>query len=333
MKLFGNKKRFGYIWKVAGAVIIVIIISCSITITGVVQPASVNGGQTLDVTLNANISTNTSQTSNLMVAVLVPKIWNAAANATVTFTSDISSGNQAMTVIPNSTPAPGANGLNWPTDLLNTIGHAGNLIQEYEWVAFYSNTAYAIGGNVSVNVVVNIQINVGQANVLFNMAYVVGESGDGLHSTAWGDPSTSYYGTYFPGALRVYGTGTLLDFINPQLSVITPSTALDNDIITIPFGADVINNGLTGASQIYLCATGYVHGGDSIVVCQQNAQSQLDSLGQGNFQIDMWPRGFFNLTSTQTLDSIHYVFTDASGTIKVGNEGTLTPFSFGFNCQ
>jgi hypothetical protein len=223
--------------------------------------------------------------------------------------------------------------LNWPTDLLNTIGHAGNLVAEYEWVAFASNTAYSIAQNANVNVTVNIQINVGQANVLFNMAYVVAESGDGLHSTAYGNASTSYYGSFFPGSVRVMGTGTLLDFIHPQLSVITPSTALDNDILILPFNNGIVTTGLSNASQVYICATGYTSAGDSITVCQPSAKTQLDSAGLGLWQIDMWPRGFFSLSSGQTLDSMHYVFTDQTGAIRVGNGGGPTPFSFAFSCQ
>jgi len=122
MKIFADKKRFGYIWKITGTVIIIIIVSCSVTINSVNQPATINGGEVLPITLNAVISTNASQTSNLIVGVLVPKVWNASTNATVTFNSDITSGSQPMTVIPASTPSPNGNGLNWPTDLPNTSG-------------------------------------------------------------------------------------------------------------------------------------------------------------------------------------------------------------------
>ena len=330
-----RKKRWSYIWKIAGTVAVIVIVACSVTVNSVDQPASVNAGQPLNITLNATIVSNNPQTSNLIIGVLVPKVWNASANMTMTFSSTISSGNQPMSVIPSTTPSTGGNGLNWPTDMLNTLGHAGNLIPEYEWVAFESTAQYTIGTNATVPIVVNITINVGQANVNFNMAYVVCESGDGLHSTAYSDPSTDYYGTFTPTTpLRVYGTGTLLDFVNPQLSVATPSTALDNDIISIPFNSTLLTNGLSSATAVYLCATGYTSAGDSITVCQQTSKTALQSTGQGNWQIDMWPRGFFNLTTGQTLDSLHYFFTDPTGTVKVGSGGSTTsPFSFTFNCQ
>jgi hypothetical protein len=238
-----------------------------------------------------------------------------------------------MTLIPTGTPAPTGNGLSWQTDMLNTIGSAGNLINEYEWIAFESPAQYAVAANATITVTINVNIKVSTTNLLFNMAYVVCESTDGLNSTAYTDPSSDFYGTFFPPSLRVNGVGTLLDFIDPQLSVINPGFATDNDIITLPFNSTAVQNPLTNASQVFLCATGYTTTGDSIKVCQQTGANQLQSLGGGNFQTSIWPRGFFGLSAAQSLDSIEYVFTDATGATIVGFNGTTTPFSYTFGCQ
>lgn len=336
MKLFGNKKWWGYTWKIGGTVLVLIIVACSVTITSIVQPATVTGGQVLNVTVNGTWATDAAQSSNLVVAILVPTIWNAGANTTMTFTSDLTNGTQSMSVIPASTQAPGSGGLNWPTDLQNVLGHEGNLIPEYEWVAFQSNSPVSIGGGTSASCTVNIQITTATKSLYFNMGYFLGDNSDGLHSTGANGtlPPTEYYNVYGPSPITVNGVGTLLDFVNPQLSVPVPGSATDNDILQIPFGATVLTNPLTSATNIYLCATGYTSGGDSIQVCQQTAQSRLDSAGTGNWQIDIWPRGFFNLSATQTLDSMHYFFTDPTGTTKVGNGGSSSsPFSYSFGCQ
>ena len=186
---------------------------------------------------------------------------------------------------------------------------------------------------VGIGVTFYIQIKVPNNNVLFNMAYVFAESGDGLHSTSWGMASTSYYGTFFPPSLRVNGAGALVDFVNPQLSVVVPGSSLDNDIITIPFNATADTNSLSHASQVYLCATGYTSAGDSIKVCEQTSKTQLSSTGAGNWQLNIWPRGFFNLAPNQTLDSMKYVFTDGTGGSIVGYSGKPTPFLYLFSCQ
>jgi hypothetical protein len=333
LRLPTGRKAWNWLWKIAATVIIGIVIGCSLTINSVTQPASVSGGSILPITLNATISTNNPQTSALDVAVLVPTIWNASANTTMSFTSSVTTGPQPMTLLPAGSPDPTGGGASWQTDLLNTVGHAGNLIPEYEWIVFQSNTQYAVNGNSTVQVTVNIQINVPTNNVFFNMAYVIAESSDGLHSTDYNDPSTDYYGTFFPGPVRVNGTGTLLDFVNPQLSVVVPGYSTDNDIVTIPFNATVAANGLSQATQVYLCATGYTTTGDSIQICQQTSKTQLQALGAGNWQMDMWPRGFFGLSPGQTLDSMEYYFTDVTGATRVGYGGGSSPFSFTFGCQ
>jgi Domain of unknown function (DUF4961) len=328
-----RRKTWSWVWKITGAVLILIVIGCSFTINGVVQPASVTGGTVIPITLNATIVTNNPQTSTLVIGILVPKIWNASSNTTMSFTSTATTGPQPMSLIPAGTPSPNGNGLTWQDDLLGTIGHAGNLVPEYEWIAFQSNSQYPAGSNATIGVQVNIQIKVSTNNLLFNMAYVIADGSDGLHSTDYGDPPTDYYGTFFPGSIRVNGTGTLLDFVNPQLSVIVPGSSLDNDIITIPFNSTADTNSLSTANKVFLCATGYTTTGDSIKVCQQTSAAQLTSTGQGQWQTTIWPRGFFGLSPAQSLDSMEYFFTDATGNIKVGYAGGSSPFSYTFSCQ
>ena len=335
IKLPINKKSWSWIWKITGTVIIIVIISCNLTISSVNQPAAAAGGSVVPITLNCSIFSNNPQTSALVVGILVPKIWNAASNTTVSFTSDQTTGPQPMSVIPPGTPSPFGGGLSWQDDMMATIGHANNLIPEYEWIAFQSNTTYNYPGTTTETVTVTIQIKVSDNNVLFNMAYVIAESTDGLHSTNYypPNPPTSYYGTFFPASpIRINGTGTLLDFVNPQLSTVVPGSSLDNDIITIPFDATASNNSLSSANQVYLCATGFANG-DSIKVCEQTDRTRLTSAGQGQWQTNIWPRGFFNLSPAQKLDSIEYYFTDATGATRVGYGGGASPFTFNFSCQ
>jgi len=334
IKLPTGRSAWNWIWKITGTVIVLVIVACSISINNVSQPSTIAGGSTLTSTITAGINqVNATQTSALVVGILVPTQWNAANNTTMSYTSSATSGTQVMNLIPTGTVAPTGGGVSWQTDMLNTIGTAGNLINEYEWIAFESPTPYTVNNGDNITVTITVNIKVSQTNMLFNMAYVVCESSDGLNSTAYSLSPSTYYGTFFPPSLRVTGPGTLLDFIDPQLSVITPGFATDNDIITLPFNSTAVQNPLTNASQVFLCATGYTTTGDSIKVCQQTSANQLQSLGGGNFQTSIWPRGFFGLSAAQSLDSIEYVFTDATGATIVGFNGTTTPFSYTFGCQ
>ena len=53
-----NKNKYRYIWKIFAALLVLVIVSCSIKIDSIDQPASVIGGQILPVTLNVTLNTN-----------------------------------------------------------------------------------------------------------------------------------------------------------------------------------------------------------------------------------------------------------------------------------
>ncbi len=323
----GRRKIWSWTWKIACALVIMVIVSCSMTIDTVVQPSSVNGGDILPVTLNVTISTNQAQTSTFIVAVLVPKVWKTAQNATITFTSDITSGDQQMTVVPSGTPAPNGGGLDWPTYLVSKIGNGGNLLPDYEWVAFQSNSPYSVAGNVTFHATVSIKIKTSVDNVLFKLGYCVANGTDGLS-----DPSR--YGSYLStDCFEVNGTGDVIDFCNPQLANVDPRTSLDNDIITLTFDGGVESTVLDNASQVYLCISGITTAGDSLSVCEQTSRTKMKSLGLSRWQIDIWPRKLFGLTDDQHLTGLRYWFTDASGNNKVGYAGTTDPFIYTFKCE
>jgi hypothetical protein len=216
--------------------------------------------------------------------------------------------------------------MDWPTFLANKIGNGGNLISDYEWVAFYSNSAYTVAGNTTITVQVHIKTKVSDDNLAFKLGYVVANSSDGLSAS-------DRYGTFFTSCFRVIGSGDLIDFCNPQLSTIEPRSSADNDIVTLNFDAGVSPNLLSNASDIYLCATGITTTGERISVCTQNTQTKMRSSGVGRWRKDLWPRQFFSLNNNQTLKSIEYYFTDASGGSKVGYGGGSDPFPYTFKCQ
>jgi len=323
----GKLRRIaGVAWKVVGGLLLLVLVGCSMTIDSIVQPSSINAGDLLPVTLNVTITTNTSQTQNFMVAVLVPKVWKAAQNAIITFTSDITSGDQGMTVIPAGTAAPNGGGLDWPTYLAGKIGNGGNLLPDYEWVAFYSNSSYSVAGNATIHATVSIKIKTSPDNLLFKLGYCVANSVDGLSSS-------DRYGSRFTGCFQSIGAGDLIDFCNPQLANVDPRTSLDNDIISLTFDGGVQPTPLDNASQVYLCISGITDGGDSLSVCIQTDQTKMTALGLNKWRKDIWPRKLFDLNDNQHLTGLRYWFTDATGGSKVGYAGTQDPFIYTFKCQ
>ena len=328
MKTRNIKKIGNYFVRILATVIIIIIISCSMTIDSVVQPSTAVGGTTVPVTLNITQRTDGGKTAKLMIAILAPKLWHVAENTHLTFTSDISTGPQQMTVIPAGTAAPNGNGLDWPTLLATRIGSGGNLINDWEWVAFYSNADFTIPDNSTVHATVSISMPVSNDPLSFKLGYVTANSSDGLSGT-------DRYGSFFTPCFTVTAPGDLIDFCNPQLAAIEPRTSLDNDIITVNFDGGVAANDLANASEVYLCAKATTSTGIIIDKCAATAATKLTSLGVSRWRIDLWPRQFFGLTEGQTLTKMEYFFTDASGAIKVGyGGGTGAPaFTYTFKCQ
>lgn len=325
MELYKMYKRINLL-KLFYFLLFLFLISCSLKIDSIVQPASITGGQILPVELNCKLSSDVEQTSKFVVAVLVPKVWNVRQNSTITFLSSITSGSQGMTVIPVGRPAPQANGLDWPSLLSNKIGNGGNLLNDWEWVAFSSNIAYYIGGGKNETITVKIQLKTSTDNLMFKLAYLVANDTDGL-------TGIERYGTFFyKECFQVNGIGDMIDFCNPQLSTIEPRTSLDNDIITTSFDAGVADNNLSKASQVYLCATGVLTDGTKITKCEQTAANQMTVLGLNKYRIDIWPRKFFGLNENQRLARLEYFFTDITGNLKVGYGGGDLPFTYTFKC-
>lgn len=326
MKFF-KQKRGKLFWTCFAFMLILVIAGCSISIDSIVQASSANAGEILPVKLNVTITTNQAQTSKFIVGFLAPKGWSSGQNTTVTFTSDITTGDQTMSLIPAGTPEPKGSGLDWPTLSRNKLGIGGNLIDDVEWVVFASDAAYTVNGNVTVKVTVDLKTKVGNENMMVKLGYMVANSTDGLSGT-------DRYSTNFPGCFSVVnGTGDLMDFCNPQLAVVDPNKSLDNDIVSISFDGGVTPTALDGANEIYLCATGYTNDNKVIKVCSQQNSSQLFSQGVNRWRIDLWPRQYFHVTDNQTLTKIEYFFTDKTGNIKVGYGGTAAPFVYTFKCE
>jgi len=293
---------------------------------GVDLPASAQAGQTIDITMRVRVEPASAQTSKLIIAFLAPKSWRAAQNTTVSYTSTI--GNGTMSLVPAGTIAANSNGQVWADGLRTKYGIGGNLIDDVEWVTYQSNTEYAVSGNSKIAAAVKITTKTGPENMLVKLGFFLGNSTDGLTN------DERYNKAQFTSCFSVTGgDGDLVDFCNPQLAVIDPSRATDNDFITINFDGDVIPNVLNGKNKVYLCAKAYTDKGNVLERCTADAPSLLKATGPDKWRIVIWPRGFFNAPEGETLTKIEYYFMDESGAAKLGYAGTSDPFVYTFRCD
>lgn len=310
------------------SVILTLILAHCIFLNDVDQPSTAKAGETITATMHVRIDPAENRSgARLVIGFLAPKAWKAAANTTVTYTSN--RGNDDMVPVPASVIAPNSGNLTWSAAIMSKAGLGGNLIPDMEWVVFWSSAAYNIGKDeADIMADVKIVTKVGSQNTLVKLGYFVANSLDGFTA------GNNFYNSFFSPCFEVTGgSEPLIDFCNPRLATVDPAKSLDNDIITILFDGDVTPTDLSDADTVLLCATAFTADGQAIAACRQDSATKLIPLGSKKWRIDIWPRGYFNLTATQFLDRIEYYFTDRTGSIKVGYGNTTEAFVHKFICE
>lgn len=322
-----------HLWRGCACLILGIVLACcGEEIVSVDQPATAAVGSSIDVNVKINIPTAGNGGPDYMIfAVLVPKGWKAGQNTAVTYTSP--SGDGVMTVLPDAVLPKNGGGLTWPAYTKRTFGNAGNLIDDMEWVVFQSDKSFSHNGNTFTgDIHVKMKVGADGNNTLVKLAYVLSDSGNGYTS----DGS----GTYFSFKANdtcfelTGGTGDLVDFCNPQLTIIDPPKSLDNDFVTLTFDGNVVDTPVKGQSEVYICATAYTSDGKTINVCEQTAKTLMKQTtsNSNRYQITFWPRSFFGVADGVTVVKMEYFVTDKAGGNKTGYGNTAAPFVYTFKC-
>ncbi len=334
------RKRIKFFRKVLALLLLVFIVTNCQYFDELIHPASVKVNETFDVTMVTRFQTNNDYSyTNVryVVAVLAPRSWNVRENYEITYTSP-QRGSGTMSVIPNNVLVD--DGKQWPRALRDTYGIGPNLVDDLEWVAFYTDRAYNISPNENVNVTVNLKLKAGSENTRVKLGYFVGNTENGTTSGIL-NPGTFQQVKYTDCFDVTDGDGDFIDFCNPPLTFTSPSTSTDNDFIALTFDKETFDQFIAPepsplGSEIYLCATGITTDGQSIAGCKQSAETKLrrlpGPLGE-KYEIVIWPRGFFNLSDEQSLEAIEYYLTDETGTIKVGYANSENKFRYTFRCN
>jgi len=320
-----NQKAYFIIFAILAALIIA---ACVSTITSINQPASVNAGETAHIELGIQWKENAGpNTERQVIGICVPRSWNASVNTTMHLTSDV--GNGTMSLIPDGATEP-SSGLSWKAAFTKKFGIGPNVIDDMEWIVFWSDDKYTVPNQTTENAVIYIDIKTSMDNLQFKPGYAMCEDGDGLS-----DGNTGYYTKAFGSCLQVAnGEGDIQDFCNPQIGIGDPSSSTDNDLITIKYDGNLDSTSLPTLDKIYLCAKAYTSDAQTIDVCAQDNVSKMTALGSKKWRIDLWPRKYFQVPSGKTLTKIEYYFTDQSGSIKTGyGNTTTTPFVYSFKCK
>jgi len=335
------KIKGSHIWKLCALVGLGIFLTCCLTeITNVDQPIVANAGDIIPITTRDSVLTNIDggpDVANFVFGILMPTGWNAAANTTVSYTSNLGDGN--MELMPSTTIEPAnGNNLNYPEAMAAKFKIGANLVNDVQWVVFQSVQQITIPNGITLLGNINIKIKVGADGntTIVKPAYVICETIDGLSEDTYWNSAPIYSFVNGPRLTVNSPTGDIIDLCDPQLTSFDPPKSLQNDYVTLSYNNKLDTTVLKDETNLYLCVdSAYTSDGKVLTgFCNQNAQSQLvqTAPNSGLFKLTFWPSSFLGLSSTQTLTKILYHITDAAGN-KVGLNNSSTAFTYKFQCN
>ena len=320
-----------YLYIIIGSAITLLLMHCGLKALTVTVPQQAKAGERVTFVMHSGaeprIEGSGKYTTQLVAGMMVPKSWNARKNAVLTFTSP--KGNGTMRLIADSEIEP-ESGLNWHQAAKKMFGIGPNLVDDFEWIIYRSTQSYTFANNEDINFDVKVECHVGNENMLVRLGFYVGSSIENLRPN-----DTDYKKFTFSNVLEVIdGEGDLIDFVNPQLGTVQPVKSSDNDIITLSFNSGVSSTVLDGQQDIYLHVSAFDEKDERIatVNIQQDKSKLIKSAGK-KFLIDLWPRGYFELSKDQQIARLEYFFTDLSGEKVVGYGNTDEPFKYTFRCE
>lgn len=306
-----------------------IITACVSTLTIVSQDATVVPGDSVHMVIGLQwTQINYNRNDRQVVAICVPKAWNAAQNTTMSYKSDVGDGK--FVLIPEGITEP-ATKLSYAAAMLKKFGIGPNYISDMEWIVFWTDNKLSVANQTTVNGKISVSIKTSTDYLSFRPGYAMCEDEDGLS-----DANSGYYQSQFGSCMEVIGSDPdedVADFCNPQIGIGEPSSATENDIITIKYNGNLDTSGLKNQANIYFCAKAFTNAGDSIEICQPSAKTKLTNYDLQQWRIDFWPKKFFNLQNGTTLKEIRYYFTDQTGNIKTGYGNTKEAFKYKFKCK
>ncbi|MFV0506672.1 MAG: DUF4961 domain-containing protein [Bacteroidales bacterium] len=314
---------------------ILLLISC-VYLDSVDYEVETEAGSTAVYTINCRIEPAESPSGEqLIIGFLVPNSWNATEHTVVTYTSsqdvDVSGEQIAMpaSLVPSTEEPKNMTGRTWPQACMETYGVGPNVLEEMEWVCFKTDKAYDIqnGGNI-LDLKVKLEVKVGMQNMRVRLGFLINNSGDGMS----GDEARR--GTFFTDCIDITnGNGAVIDFCELHLNSVLPLFSNKDDILTITYQGDVIENVLDDYDDLYLNATAYTAEGNEYVVAEQSSKTSMKKLNDysRNFSLTFWPTEFFNIPANEHVDEIRYVFTNADGSVVLDDYGV--PYSYVMSCE
>lgn len=278
----------------------------------------VKAGEVATFTVKGHIDAAEEQTRRFLVAILVPKSWNARENTTVTYVADgVEDGVTSLPMSPVDTKLVPKNAtVPWSELLMATYGVSNNVLNDMEWVAFRTDKLYPIKNHDYANITITLKCKAGPKNLRFKPAFFINFAEDDF-------PGDDKYKKYSPGEQCfdvVEGDGGVTDFCAFHFNKVEPLAALQNDFVTFTFLGDIYTNDLVNADAVYMEAKAYTDNGKVYTVDEKNEKTLMvkeDRTFSHIYNLTIWPAGFFGIPEGEIITRIDYIFTNADGTVNI----------------
>lgn len=318
-------KKFKYLLT-AAIVFIVALVACehSLKEIKVAQPQPdgteapiINAGETAEFHVKGYVD-NYGDRSNerLIMVMLAPKYWDIRNNAVVTYVADgVSDGVTALTMsaIPEESLPKNGGGATWHQRCYSKYGVGSNVLNDMEWVAFWSDDIWTLSNGEKSNYDITIKLPIAMQNLRARLSFIVNSLDDGL---SW---DTTMFGMAESEPFRVInGEGAEIDFAAFHFNAVEPMESTQDDIVTFTFNGEVGANDLLGG-DVYLQAKAYDE--DGIVIGEVTEPTEDNLMKKEEFSATykktIWPAGFFNIPEGKTINKIEYRFTNLDKSVIV----------------
>jgi hypothetical protein len=281
-----------------------------------------------------------------VVGFLAPKSWKVAQNAKVTYKNDLAEDpdqEKTMSVIPDTSLPKNGGGRTWVEALTQEYGVGPNVLDDMEWVVFWTDDSWDIVNNANPNYTIYIRTNVGEQNLKASLGFFVNHTDDGF-SNGGDHKKVKFSDECFE---VVDGKGLVIDYCNDHYNKVQPLAALQDDFVTFSFnGAVNLDNPLSKWGDIYFKATAITNAGNRYTVNEKTDKTRMtkESAFSDTYSLTIWPADYFSIPEDEEIVSVDYWFTNRDETIvisKTEDDALLgeedleegLPFYFEFLCE
>ena len=307
--------------RITTASLLLLIAGC-LEFSNLSQPERAVTDSNINITAELKVVPETDGAGRLVFAILAPKAWNLAQNASLTLTTrnynavqgsgpDVT--DEALTLMPETELEPQTQ-TSWSEAFMAVKGLGDNTSLEtpveLEWVVWRSSSSFSISDQISTDPVyadVKIQMKTGEDPVKCYLGYAYCYDGYGLKAGENRDASIFK-------AITTYET----------ILSTTPSTFRYGDIFAVQISTK--NTALQQTSEIYLCGKAVYNDGQIAEITFQDPQHNLmERISDKMQQKYIYPKEFFGLPADAVIEELRFYFTNADGSIVVqdGDQGFL----------